>query len=191
MIFGARAISTTALTAADVPSPDGSLEMEREGEFPAIWKFAKTYPPPAALPHELPAFVAHSALARWEAEGELPEIGLDGLRLALWWVFEHWRHTQSEEIWERRYPKHAGFARALVTKIQLELYQEESWWWQPDHEPTDEERWQRARRRSNEGRDVAELYELAANLLSQAIDQGERGSEDPLNLPLIEEDSRD
>ncbi len=163
MIFGAREISTAALTAADVPSPDGSLEMEREGEFPAIWKFAKTYLPPAALPRELPAFVAQSALARWETEGELPEIGLDGLRLTLWWISEHWRHTQSEGVWERGYPKHAGFARALVTKIHLELYQEESWWWEPDHEPTDEDHWQRALGRSHEGRDVAELYEIAAD----------------------------
>lgn len=56
MIFGAHEISTAALTAADVPSPDGSLEPDREREFPAIWKFAKTYPPPAALPRHLAKF---------------------------------------------------------------------------------------------------------------------------------------
>lgn len=188
MIFGAREISTAALTAADVPAPDGSLDVEREGEFPDIWVFAKTYPPPAALPGGLPAFVAQAALARWEADGEVPELGLDGLRLTLWWLSEHWRHTQSAGEWERGYPRHAGLTRALVTKIHLELYQEESWWWQPDHEPTDEERWERALGRSNEGRDVAELYDIAANVLSQAIERREAGAEDPLNLPLIEED---
>lgn len=83
MIFGAREISTAALAAADVPAPDGPLDMEREGDCPAIWVFAKTYPPPAALPRELPAFVAQAALTQWDAEGEIPEIGLDGLRLSL------------------------------------------------------------------------------------------------------------
>jgi len=183
-----REISTAALTADGVPSPDGSLDMQRDGEFPPIWRFAVTYRPPAALPRELPALVAESALVQWKSKNAVPEIGLDGQRLALWWLFHHWRHTQSEGPWERGYPEHAALTRALVKAIHLELYQEESWWWEPNHEPTDEERWQRALGRSTEGRDVGELYDIAANVLSQAIEQREAGAEDPLNLPLIEED---
>jgi hypothetical protein len=187
-----RGISTAALKAADVPSPSSSLDLEvrrgEDAEHPAIWEFAATYRPSASLPDELPRFVAESALSQWERTQELPEIGLDGMRLVLWWLFQHWRHVHTDVPWEQTNPSHAGLARALVEKIHLELYQEESWWWEPDHEPTDEERWQRALARSNEGRDVAELYDLAAELLSEMIDRRDAGEDDPLNLPLIEAD---
>lgn len=191
--YGVREVSTAGLSAADVPSPDGLLdvqgERDRDAQDPPIWQFAATFRPPAALPQALPEYVARSALSDWERSGELPEIGLDALRLALWWLHQYWRHAHTEEPWESTHPTHASFTRALVKQIHLQLYQEESWWWQPEHEPTDEERWERALARSNEGRDVAELYALAADMLSEAIERRDVGETDPLNLALITEDA--
>ena len=188
MIYGERVISTAALNAADIPSPDGALEKRPDAELPAIWRFAMTYRLPAAFPEDLPAFLAQAALSHWQARREVPDIGLDGQRLILWWLYQHWRHTHSEGVWERGYREHADLTRALVRSIGREIEEEESWWWQPEHEPSDEERWRRARSRSNETRDLGELYGLAADMLSRAIERRDEGAGDPLNVPLDEED---
>ena len=184
-----REISTVALTASDVPSSEGPLDQRPDGTLPSIWQFALTYRPTPALPYKLHEFVAQSARTSWETQQELPDIGLDGLRLALWWEYQHWRHGQSGGGSERKDPSHAAFARALVKKIHLVLFQEESWWWDPGHKPTEEERAYRAKFRSPEGHDIADLYDIAARLLAEAIDQREAGADDPLNLALMELDS--
>ena len=181
MSFDARMISSADLIAADVPDPGSALGMERGGEYPVFWKFALSYQAPLTLPLELSMFVAQSALARWEADGDLPEeFGLDGLRLALWGFHECWRQMENGERWEREHPHHAGLARALVARIRTELVREESWWWEPGHEPTDEERRRRRLALSRESRDLKELYESAGRLLRAAIEQRDAGSEDPL-----------
>lgn len=185
-----QTVSTAALKAADVPSPDGSLDEWRGDEPPELWWFASSYEPPADFPNlfELAQFVTDAAVKQWSETNELPALGLGGLRLTLWWLFHHWRHTQSEGSWEKDYPEYAGYVRATVTKIHLELFQEESWWWEPGHIPTAEEREGRALARANEGRGVAQLYGLAADILSQAIEVRDTGEDDPFNLPLIEFD---
>jgi hypothetical protein len=183
-------ISTAALRSEDVPASDGPLEGWIRGKPPALWQFAATYVPPADFPcaDKLGAFVTEAAVRQWSETGGLPEIGLGGLRLTLWWLFQQWRHTQAEGPWEATYPQYAGYARASVDQIRLEVYREQSWWWDPGHTPTDAERDKSARARANETGAVSELYALAADVLNEAIALRDAGGEDPFNLPLIESD---
>jgi hypothetical protein len=190
MSFDPRIISSADLTAADVPDPAGALGMERGGEYPAVWLFALSYPAPPTLPAELPGFVAQAVVAGWEAGGALPDaFELDELRLTLWGLHECWRQMDNGAAWERQHPSHASLARALVTQIRTELQNEESWYWDPGHEPTDEDRSRRRLALSKESRDLKELYEAAGRLLDSAIAQRDAGSEDPLTAPLAETDA--
>jgi hypothetical protein len=183
-------VSTAALRSQDVPSPSGSLEEWRGDEPPELWRFARSYEPPADLPNlqAVASFLTEAAVGHWRKAGELPELGLGGLRLTLWWLFQQWRHTQSAGGWEAVYPDYASYVRAAVTEIHKALYEEESWWWAPSHSPTDDEREHRALARANETEALANMYADAAELLDRAIERREAGDADPLNLALIEYD---
>lgn len=183
-------ISTASLRFDQVPSPDGSLDARSGGEQPPIWQFAASYSPPPDLPSpfQLGKFVTEAAIAHWLGTGEIPEIGLGGLRFTLWWLYHAWRHEQGAvESWEQAHPDTAGYVRVVVEKIGVGIFQEESWWWDPGHTPTPEEREERALIRANDAGAVGELYKLAAEILGEAIKQRDEGN-DPFNLPLIEFD---
>lgn len=139
---------------------------------------------------ELSGFIATSVMNEWKNTNELPNVGLGTWRLSLLWMYHHWRHMHDDRnsVWSREESDEVRFTRFLVSEIHRELYQEESWWWQPDHTPSDEERWSRALGRAPEAHDVAQLYEMAGEILLEAIQPRDRGADDPMNLPLIERD---
>jgi hypothetical protein len=183
-------ISTAALRWDQVPESAPSLERTDVEELPPLWRFAATYVPPADFPNalELAAFVTEGAVTHWKETGEPPEIGLGGLRLTLWWLFQQWRHTADDGPWESTYPQYAGYARAAASKIRQELYGEAEWWWDPGHTPTDEERAERALERANETGALKELYSAAVDVLSEAIALRDAEADDPFDLPLVEAD---
>ena len=184
-------ISTAALSADDVPSPNGPLAgFGERGEVPEIWRFAVTYVPSPTMSSALVGFIAAAVKNEWKKSNELPDVGLGTWRLSLLWMYHHWRHTHDDRgsVWSREDSDEVRFTRFLVTEIHRELYEEESWWWQPEYTPTDEERWSRALGRAPEAHDVAQLYGMAGETLFAAIQARDSGSEDPLNLPLTETD---
>lgn len=112
------------------------------------WRFAMTYVPSRTMSFELVGFIATAVKNEWKKSNELPDVGLATWRLSLLWMYHHWRHAHDDRgsVWSREDSDEVRFTRFLVTEIHRELYQEESWWWQPEHTPTDEERWSRAPR---------------------------------------------
>jgi len=182
-------ISTAALAAADVPAADGSLDMQPDSEYPPIWRFAKSYGLPHTMPYDIPGIVAEFVLDGFERHGAIPGVQLDTKRLALWSLSELFRGSHDDPRgWDRAHPRRAALARALVADIRRVLFEEEAWWWEPDHEPTDEERWRRALTRTHESADIAQLYLLAVTILSTAIERRDRGCDRPLDVPLTEAD---
>ena len=184
-------ISTAALSASDVPSPKGPLaDFGDRDELPEIWRFAITYVPSRTMSFELVGFIATAVMNEWKKSDELPDVGLGTWRLSLLWMFHHWRHTQDDRAtpWSREDSDEVRFTRFLVAEIHRELFQEESWWWEREHTPSDEERWSRALLRAPEAHDVAQLYEMAGEILLEAIQARDGGAADPMNIPLIETD---
>ena len=179
-------MSTAALRSSEIPDPEGSFEMDpRTFEPSPIMQFAFSYPVRASLEpfHE---FVTRAAFDQWRKTGDVAGVGLDGLRLVLLGMALLWRHSGAAgKQGQPKYAAEESFIRALVKQIRLEVWQEEQWWWQPGHTPTSKERRAAALQRSPETRELSELYQLAAALVDDAIQQRDEGAEEQLNLPLL------
>ena len=189
-------ISSTALHYRDVPDPNGSLEFRPPARIPELIQFAMTMDKASMPALETLEFLATAVRKRWERVGDLPELDLDGYRGCLYYEADYWRHTQSGgRAWETKHVEHAAFLRGLVGAIAKFLCEEESWWWEPEKEPTDEERNRRAPTRSREGEPLIRLYEDASRHLGETIETYEKGlpAEDrviaeALDPPVLDED---
>lgn len=195
--------STTALTSEGIPDPNGPLEPTEEGELPELIRFAFSIDAAALPSTQMLELFASALRERWERADdesgakEFPVgIELDALRWALNYEGHHWRHHAGDHRggWARGHPEHAEFFRALVAELNKLIYQEESWWWEPDHEPSDDERLQRALARSRERGPLVRLYDETWSHLEEVISTYEDGLPDDdktllevLDPPIVEE----
>lgn len=187
-------VSTPGLRSAAIPLGHESLEFAGESLSP-IWRFSLTYDPRNLARVETIRLLADLLRARFERDGELPgDADLDLLRACLSAEHEYWRATgpggdvPRGQTWEESEPQHAAFVRALVREIHTRVYQEESWWWEPDRTPELWKRNERALGRSREGRRLARLYELAAEHIGELIEMCEHGlpNEDQVILEALD-----
>lgn len=187
-----REVSTSGLKADLIPDPNGPLDPSDDGE-PAIWRFAQTFDVNSFADEKTSLFLTRSAMNVYEATETLPDLDLDGYRACLAIEYSHWRATgpggslARGASWESMYSQHASFVRELVREIHKEVFQEESWWWEPNKTPTDDERVARSLSWSRQPRQLARLLDLAGEHISEhneldLMESFERGDDPYLRL---------
>lgn len=180
-------ISTCALKPSDVPHPVPS-SLDRGEGCERVWEFAASFAVDAFRGYL--SFLATTVREAYEgpptvlrgragiAHGQLPEVGLDVLRACLWfewqdrerWLHDDWAMSEPDvDPWQFRFPERAAFVGALVEKIHTELVNEQTYGWPPHGEPTPQDRWERATRRSYEAEAPRLLYEAAWHWLDGVI----------------------
>lgn len=128
--------STAALDSDDISLSDRPFSRV-DDEVPAIWVFAKRFDVPRELSPETIAFFAGALRERWEGNASiLEQLDVDGLRLALWWESEWWRHNSMEhDRWEAAHPRQAAFATAVLHAIRARIFREEQRKLDPESRP--------------------------------------------------------
>lgn len=138
-------VPTAGLRSSRIPSPDGPVEPLPES-LPAIWVFALTFDPRNFASETTITFLSDSARGVYEHTGALPDLDLEALRACLANEHQYWRATGPGGVlprgstWEEVEPAHAAFVRALLREIVTRVFHEESWWWDPNHQPSIDER---------------------------------------------------